>query len=901
MARQKTAADRNDRRPNDVAALLAAAAGLCSAAVLIGWTLDIPALFGFGLIKYPTWPLTAVAYLFFSAGLLMHLRGDRRVAAILWIVPFVVMTIAAFEYAFEPAVNIDLAMFGERVTRYPSPHPGRPGFNTVMLFVMLGLMALFASWRTRYSHEVGAMMAVFSMIAFTAGAMLMLFVGLTEPAVSVLAVSVPSAVASALLFGAFLLHNLSSSWIRALAIERGRWRLLSVWIFVIIASPVATSLFELFINRDDLLPPIMAETVVAATNMLIIVAVLFWSGTRVAREQSALLELTSAIDNANIVLTDEDGSITHWSIGCERLYGWSKVEALGQNKYMLLRSRCQSFTGTLPEPSTDGSQQLVEVTRDGRDVSVLERLHRVESPGRPPVIVRDITDVSQRAEDLTRLHESETRLAIATATHEVAVFEWDVASGKISWSPGAEALIGLPTGTITDFESWRAQVEPEDVDQVLQTIAATAAIHSDRFAFRYRLRLAGGDARTIEGSSRILYDDGGEVARTIGAAIDVTGRDRRESALRRREAQLRSIIETAPEPMLIADDAGLIRTFGAAAEELWGYAASNIVGEPLALLFPKDELARNLPLARLVAAGKDARFQQVIPATGRTVSGNRVPLEIRAGLARADGVTLITIFARDLTERLANDERVAELNAELAHVARQTAMSELAADIAHELNQPLSASTNFLAAARMLIERGEGPDRVIENLRMAGEQTLRAGEIIRRLRSFTARGEVMMSRTPIESTIMDAIELVLVGTAQFQIALDIHLDPEAPTVFADRVQVQQVVVNLLRNSAEVLRGMPDGERRIEIASRKCNNEFVEISVADSGPGIPEPILRQLFSRFTTTKREGGGMGIGLSISKRIIEAHGGTLTAENRPGGGAAFRFTLPTSEQGEE
>ena len=228
-------------------------------------------------------------------------------------------------------------------------------------------------------------------------------------------------------------------------------------------------------------------------------------------------------------------------------------------------------------------------------------------------------------------------------------------------------------------------------------------------------------------------------------------------------------------------------------------------------------------------------------------------------------------------------------------------MSELAADLAHELNQPLSATSNFLAAARMLIEKGESGERVVELLRMGSEQTQRAGEIIRRMRAFMARGEVEMRTESVERTVHDAVDLVLVGTGQFHIRVSYELDSEAPFIFADRIQVQQVLVNLLRNSMEALRTSGLQDRHITISSHKPNNQMVEIVVSDSGPGIPPHVLEQLFSRFTSTKGNGGGMGIGLSISKRIIEAHGGTLSAENRPEGGASFRFTLPAIEEGVE
>jgi two-component system sensor kinase FixL len=189
-------------------------------------------------------------------------------------------------------------------------------------------------------------------------------------------------------------------------------------------------------------------------------------------------------------------------------------------------------------------------------------------------------------------------------------------------------------------------------------------------------------------------------------------------------------------------------------------------------------------------------------------------------------------------------------------------------------------------------------ERIGELLGMAKDQTLRAGEIIRRMRAFTARGEVEIRPESVEQTVRDAVELVLVGTGQFHIRVDYDFDPDAEQMLADRIQVQQVLVNLLRNSVDALRNAGPGSRQINLCSRKVKGNMVEIEIADTGPGIPSTVLDQLFSRFTTTKSERGGMGIGLSISKRIIEAHGGELKAINRQQGGASFRFTIPAVDQ---
>lgn len=517
-----------------------------------------------------------------------------------------------------------------------------------------------------------------------------------------------------------------------------------------------------------------------------------------------------------------------------------------------------------------------------------------------------VTRVGREQSELLRtlddLRKSEERLNTATAAHELGVFEWDVASGAFNWSPGTEQRLGVTPGSMPDFDSWVALVEPSDVQPMLDTVARAVAEKAERFSYRYRFRQANGTVRSVEGSSRAFYDADGNLIRTVGVILNVTERDEREAELRRREAQLRSIVETVPDAMVVIDEEGTIREFSTAAEELWGFRADAVLGRNFTLLAPADERERYAEaLRRFVTTGDNSGLGKGISGAGESADGRRFPLEVRSGMAKVDGRTLVTIFFRDISERLAAEERLGELNSDLAHVSRQSAMSEIAADMAHELNQPLSATANFLAAAGMLIDRGEETGRIADLLRMGQEQTQRAGRIIRRLREFTERGEVEMQAESVEQTIRDAVELVLVGTGQFQIRVVYDLDPDAQQIYADRIQVQQVLVNLLRNATHALRALPREQRQITIASRKIDDQMIEIDVNDSGPGIAEAALKQLFSRFTSTKENSDGMGIGLSISKRIIEAHGGTMSAMNRPEGGAAFRFTLPAVGEGVE
>lgn len=883
-----------------IAVFLAALALGCGLAALAGWILAWPELRGFGFANYPIWPWTALGFTALSLGFLASLYDRRRLAAGFWSVPLSIALISLLERWSGLDLGVDRLLFPNAIAGYPFPSPGRTGINPATVFLLLVAAGMSTQMHNWLSRELSSLIATIALGLAGATAIIILFSHPANREVPLLATSIPAAIMSVALALSFITRNSGFVWIRDLLRDPANRNVLHILLPAGLFLPVLPTLIEIAIARQDTFSPMASELLAVLCNVLVVATIAYWAVMRVAREQSAQNELSQALDVTTMALVGLDGRIIHWSRGAEQLYGWTRAEAEGQHKYALLRSRCQSWEQRLPRPSEGNTQELVEIARGGREITILERAHRVASPGREPVIVLKMTDISERVQALAELRESEERLAIATATHEVGVFEWDVASGRLSWSPGAEERIGLIPGSIPDFDSWRTQVEPGDVDQILRSIEQAVAERADRFSFRYRFVRPNGSVRAVEGSSRAFYDFEGKLVRTVGAMLDVTEREEREAALRRREAQLRSIIETVPDAMLVMDDEGTIRVFSAAAEELWGYKAGDMVGRNFTLLSPPSERARYAAtLQHFISTGEWDAPGQAISATGQTAEGRRFPVEIRAGVTHVDGRMLFTLFARDITERLATEERVGELNADLAHVSRQMAMSELAADMAHELNQPLSASTNFLSAARMLIDKGEDRDRISDLLRMASEQTLRAGEIIRRLRSFTMRGEVDMREELLAATIRDAVELVLVGTSQFHIRLSYDLDPRAPVVFADRIQIQQVLVNLLRNSVEILRQVGGPDRRIMVRSSKISEEMVEIEIADNGPGIPDTVLGQLFSRFTTTKQTGGGMGIGLSISKRIIEAHGGTLTAENRPEGGAAFRFTLPAVEQG--
>ncbi|WP_238122466.1 MULTISPECIES: sensor histidine kinase [unclassified Xanthobacter] len=358
-----------------------------------------------------------------------------------------------------------------------------------------------------------------------------------------------------------------------------------------------------------------------------------------------------------------------------------------------------------------------------------------------------------------------------------------------------------------------------------------------------------------------------------------------------REAHLSSILSTVPDAMVVIDEHGIMRSFSATAERLFGYTAAEAVGQNVSVLMPSPHReAHDAYIGRYLHTG-----ERRIIGIGRVVVGERkdgstFPMELSVGEMRSATERFFTGFIRDLTERQETEARLQELQAELVHISRLTAMGEMASTLAHELNQPLSAIANYIKGSRRLLEGGVVRTEMLQGaLEKAGEQALRAGQIIRRLRDFVSRGESERRVESLAKLVEEASALALVGAKEHGIQVRFHYDPGCDLVLADKVQVQQVLLNLMRNALEAMMEAP--RRQLLVQTEPAEDDMVMISVSDTGSGISPEIKAQLFTPFVTTKRQ--GMGVGLSISRTIIEAHGGRIWVESNPAGGATFRFTL--------
>jgi two-component system, LuxR family, sensor kinase FixL len=363
---------------------------------------------------------------------------------------------------------------------------------------------------------------------------------------------------------------------------------------------------------------------------------------------------------------------------------------------------------------------------------------------------------------------------------------------------------------------------------------------------------------------------------------------------RYRQAQLQSILDTVPEAMIVIDDHGLMRSFSVTAERLFGWSADEVIGKNVSILMPSPyRQEHDSYLHRYLATG-----ERRIIGIGRIVVGERkdgstFPMELAVGEAKVGPERFFTGFIRDLTERRSQERRMQELQSELVHVSRLTAMGEMASSLAHELNQPLSAITSYLRGAATLL-KSEQVDRgrIREALDRSSEQALRAGDIIKRLREFVAKGETEHALENPATLLEEAAALALVGAREQGVRVSLRCDRELPDIIVDKIQIQQVALNLIRNAIEAME--TTARRELMIDARR-DGEFAFFSVADTGSGISPEIARYLFQPFITSKVN--GMGVGLSICRTIIEAHGGRISARPNEGGGTVFEFTLPFAE----
>jgi two-component system, LuxR family, sensor kinase FixL len=626
------------------------------------------------------------------------------------------------------------------------------------------------------------------------------------------------------------------------------------------------------------------------------------------RIEEALKERANLVDltHDTVFVRDMSDVITYWNPGAEEQYGWPSEEAVGRVSHDLLRTL---FPASLSEITAELTRtgrwegELVHTRRDGTKVVVASRWALQCEGGNPIAILEtnnDITERKRAEEQREQLlaREQATRAEAEAAQHrfrdlvnsiEGIVWEADAVTFKFLFvSKQAERVLGYPIERwLSEATFWKDHIDPDDREWAV-SFCATATAEKRDHDFEYRMIAAGGQIVWLRDLVTVVVEDD-RATRLRGVMVDITKRKWAEEALRVQA----SLLDLTHDTVFVRDMNDSITYWNRGAEELYGWKKEEAIGQV------SHQLTQTIFPAPLEEINEDllrtGRWEGELTHTKR--DGTQVVVASRWSLQRDEQERPAAILEtnNDITERKRAEEALSKAQTELAHITRVMTMGELAASIAHEINQPLAAVvTNGSACIRWLTR--SQPD--LEEARDAVQRIIRDGkrasEIIARIRALLKRTATNRVPLDINEVIQETLALAENEARRHRVSLRTDFAANLPWVLGDRVQLQQVILNLMMNGIEAMSSVSDGSRQLLIKTQGDESRQVLISVTDSGIGLDPKQAERLFEAFFTTKTE--GMGMGLSISRSIIEGHGGRLWATANAGSGATFQFTVPRS-----
>ena len=360
----------------------------------------------------------------------------------------------------------------------------------------------------------------------------------------------------------------------------------------------------------------------------------------------------------------------------------------------------------------------------------------------------------------------------------------------------------------------------------------------------------------------------------------------------------KALLDAAVDAIIVIDHRGRIETFNSAAEIIFGFSAEDVLGKNVSLLMPEpyrskhDDYIRNYldsGNAKIIGLGRDVE--------GKRRSGTTFPIGLSVGEIPTGGKPKFVGIIRDITERKRSEEEVHQIRERLSQFGRLSTLGEMAAGLAHELNQPLAAIATYTQACQRLIESGKSDDdEILATLKKCDAQARRAGDVIRRLRHFVQKRELGREEVSCKKLIHDLAVLAEVDARSNRIPLTIDVQEGLPNVTVDAVQIQQVILNLIRNGIDAMLNLDQNNEGISVSVTMSKDAKIEIAVTDRGHGISEEAEKKLFQPFFTTKSS--GLGLGLAICQSIVTSHGGVLSFARNPSGGTTFHFSLPVTSE---
>ena len=496
-----------------------------------------------------------------------------------------------------------------------------------------------------------------------------------------------------------------------------------------------------------------------------------------------------------------------------------------------------------------------------------------------------------RAMQLSReLQGNEARMSLAASAAGLRYWEWDIIRDEMLATDKMQSHPVPVRYGRRNFDQFLQTLHPDDREPVSHAIAKS--MNGDgEYESEYRARLPNGTTRWMVSRGRVEFNRAGKPVLMRGVSLDITRRKETEEALRESEGRFRTLADTAPVLIWMSGPDKLCTFFNQGWLGFTGRTFEQELGNGWTQGVHEKDFEHCL---EVYANSFDARREFTMEYRLRRQDGEyRWVLDTGVPRFAQDGMFLGYIgTCIDITERKQTELEIAQQRNELAHLSRVTMLGELSGSLAHELNQPLTAIlSNAQAAQRFLAHENADLDNVRDILKDIVAEDKRAGEIIRRLRLLLKKGEVQQQALDANEVVQEVLKLVHSDLVNHGVAAHTELAPGLPAVKADRVQIQQVLLNLVMNACDAMSGTPGGDRKLIVGTSPADNKGVLISITDQGTGIAPDKLEQVFEPFFSTKPH--GMGLGLTVCRTIITVHGGKLWAVNNPDRGATFHVNL--------
>jgi two-component system, LuxR family, sensor kinase FixL len=597
------------------------------------------------------------------------------------------------------------------------------------------------------------------------------------------------------------------------------------------------------------------------------------------------------VDASGIVLSVNAFGASQLGYAASELVGQSVLNLVSEEDDKEFVQRKMSLC--LETPGRSNSWEVRKRRKDGTMLWLRENARAMWWSCNQLIMLIACEDISERYWDAP----ASAQLAALVSSSDDAIVSKTLDGTITSWNVGATNIFGYQADEMIGQPITR--IIPPELHQEEKQILVR--LHrGERIQHYETIRLAK-DGRRVDISLTVspLFNQSGKVVGASKVARDITERKLAEQALRETTERLRTLTETAVDGVILIDARGVVLMFNPACEKLFGYSADTVIGENVKMLMPQPYRHEH---DRYITNYRDTRDPKII-GSGREVIGLRkdgstFPMDLSVGEARQDGESIFVGIIRDLTSRKRTEAELEQARAELVRVARVTTLGELTAAIAHEVNQPLTGLVSSGNACLRWLA-GDVPNlkaarESVERMISAGS---RAGEVIRRIRALVGKAPPLRDRLNINDVITEVIALIRGEIQRNRISLRTKLSTDVPVVLGDRIQLQQVILNLVLNAMEAMSDVSPPPRELSVSSAKDGPNGALVSVRDSGTGLDGTVLDRLFEAFYTTKAH--GMGIGLAVSRTIIQAHGGRLWAAPNVPQGAVFHFTLPAD--GEE